>query len=124
MASILLVDDKAPLLAIISLVLQREGHSIALAADGGEALKLVADRHFDLIITDLVMPEKEGIETIIALRKNFTAIKLVAMSGGGVSLNGRQMLNVEQKLGASQILEKPFTDEALIAAVNTALSAR
>lgn len=121
MANILLVDDNANLLAITELLLQREGHTVALAADGGQALKLVADGHFDLIITDLIMPEKEGIETIVALRKNFPRIKLVAMSGGGSSLDGGQMLRLAQKLGASQILEKPFTDEALIAAVNSAL---
>lgn len=121
MAKILLVDDNAPLLAIIALLLQQEGHVTTQAAHGGQAMKLVANDDFDLIITDLVMPEKEGIETILALRKNFPAIKLIAMSGGGSSLNSRQMLNVAQKLGASQILEKPFTDEVLIAAVNAAL---
>lgn len=121
MAKILLVDDNAPLLAIMALLLQHEGHVTTLAADGGQALKLVANGKFELIITDLVMPEKEGIEIILALRKNFPAIKLIAMSGGGSSLDSRQMLKMAQKLGASQILEKPFTNEALIAAVNSAL---
>lgn len=122
MAKILLVDDNAPLLGVMAILLQQEGHETTLAADGGQALKLVANHDFDLIITDLVMPEKEGIETILALRKDFPGIKLIAMSGGGTSLDGRQMLNIAQKLGATQILEKPFTDEALIAAVNSALN--
>lgn len=121
MAKILLVDDSAPILAIMALLLEQEGHVTTLAADGGQALKLVANDAFDLIITDLVMPGKEGIETILALRKSFPAIKVIAMSGGGSLFDSRLMLTVAEKLGACRILEKPFTKEGLIRAVNSAL---
>lgn len=122
MARILLVDDNAELLAIMTLSLQEENHVTTLAANGREAMALIASQPFDLIITDLVMPEKEGLEIISEIRKKHPGLKVIAMSGGGSSFDGRQMLRIAQKLGASQTLEKPFTKTALIAVVDAALN--
>ena len=122
MANILLVDDDAPLVKVQSELLRRAGHTVSVAGNGKEAMDLVADNDFDLVITDLIMPEKEGIETILELRRKAPKIKIVAMSGGGAWADTRDSLAMARQLGASLTLAKPFSGEELIAAVAQALS--
>jgi DNA-binding response OmpR family regulator len=122
MANILLVDDDAHLVKVQSVFLRRAGHTVSMAANGKEAMDLVADNDFDLVITDLIMPEKEGIETILELRRKLPKIKIVAMSGGGAWTDTRDSLAMARQLGASLTLAKPFSGEELIAAVAQVLS--
>ena len=82
MAKILLVDDDAELLAMAALFLRRAEHVVTTAGNGKEAMRLVEGNVFDLVITDLVMPEKEGIEIIIELHRKLPALKILAISGG------------------------------------------
>ena len=120
MARILLVDDNEELLELTALVLRGANYSVAAAANGKEALKLLADNEFDLVLTDVVMPEKEGIETIMEIRKKFPEIKIIAMSGGGAAAP-EEYLVVARMLGAAKSLAKPFTGEQLLSTVSSVL---
>lgn len=121
MAQILLVDDNEPLLELTGRVLQRAGHQVSLSTNGRDALNLVQDKTFDLVITDLVMPEKEGIETILELRRKFPALRIIAMSGGGLA-DPETNLKLARHLGAVHTLAKPFSSEEFLAAVASVLS--
>jgi CheY-like chemotaxis protein len=121
MANILLVDDNIPFIKSQSEFLRYAGHSVSTAGDGKEAMDLVANNNFDIIITDLVMPEKEGIEIIIELSQTAPKIKIIAMSGGG-RVNATDYLTLARQVGASDTLAKPFTGDELLAAVSRALS--
>jgi CheY-like chemotaxis protein len=122
MAKILLVDDNPGLLAMQAEYLHLVGHEVATASDGMEALRLVhADPLFDIVITDLVMPEKEGIETIIELRQKFPAIKVIAMSGGGRG-DPTSYLRIARSLGAQLTLCKPFSGDELVGAVSKVMA--
>ena len=108
MAKILLVDDNADILKTHGAVLRRAGHEVVTAANCNEALRLAEQNAFDLVITDLVMPDKEGIETILALRQLTPDLKIIAMSGGG-RINANDYLIIARQCGAAQTLAKPFS---------------
>jgi CheY-like chemotaxis protein len=122
MANILVVDDDADLLYAQSEFLRRAGHTISTAANGNEAIALVTVDDFDLVITDINMPGKAGLETIAELRRIAPKIKIIAMSGGTVSIGARDSLSMAQLFGAAFTLAKPVSGEALITAVNSVLS--
>lgn len=121
MANILLVDDNAGLLKMQAEFLRDAGHTVATAANGKEAMRVVQRGSFDLVVTDLVMPEKEGIETIIELRRKFPALKIIAMSGGG-RVDAKDYLDIARKLGAARTLAKPFSGKELVEAVAQVLA--
>jgi len=122
MAKILLVDDDPDIRSLLKIMLTGEGHDVVEAADGTQALQVAQSQPFDLVLTDLIMPDKEGIETIMELRKKFPRIRIIAMSGGGV---GRQedYLGLAGKLGAMRTLAKPFGIKELKETVDAVLSA-
>ncbi len=122
MASILLVDDNQDLLMAMATCLEDTGHQSTQATNGKVALQLVASSRFDLVITDIVMPEMEGIETILELRRRFPAMKIIAMSGGDAT-HPQTNLHLAQLLGAYTTLNKPFTSDQLTAAISVALQA-
>ena len=117
-ASILVADDEASVRDFFRQVLAGAGHEVVVARDGAEALKKFRERRFDLVLTDLVMPEKEGIEIIGILRKERPDVKVVAISGAF----GGAFLQVAQLLGANATLLKPVSADRLLAAVQRALS--
>jgi DNA-binding response OmpR family regulator len=121
MANILLIDDNAGMLKMQVAFLQQAGHAVTTAVNGKEGLKLVAQQPFDLVITDLVMPEKEGIEVIIELRQKLPALKIIAISGGG-RVKPEGYLVLAQKLGAAKTLAKPFSGKELVEAVTSVLA--
>jgi DNA-binding NtrC family response regulator len=120
MARILLVDDDGAFLNVQEEFLRREGHEVVTAGNGRQALKLVQDHDFDLVITDIIMPDQEGIETIITLRRTRPALRIIAMSGGG-RLSSDDYLEMARRFGA-RTLAKPFTRQDLLEAVATSLS--
>jgi CheY-like chemotaxis protein len=122
MATILLVDDDDLLVNAQSEFLRRAGHTVSTAGNGNEAMDLVAANDFDLVITDMNMPGKEGLETIAALQRIAPKIKIIATSGGTVSIGARDNLSMAQIFGASFTLAKPVSGDALIAAVTRVLS--
>ena len=119
MAQILLVDDDAELLELAAVFLRGAEHAVTMAADGKEAIRLFEDNAFDLVITDIVMPEKEGLETIRELRRKNPAVKIIAMSG---YVAPEDYLVIARTFGAAQTLTKPFSGEELLAVVSSVLS--
>ena len=120
MARILIIDDDAATRRILEHALTSAGHEVAAASDGEQGIQLHRLRPADLVITDLFMPNKEGIETIAELTREFPQLAIIAMSGGHAT--SASMLKVAQLLGEVRVLEKPFDSETLLAAVNAALS--
>lgn len=109
MARILIVDDYQPLREMLKATLEFAGYEIREAENGKDALKSYRQIPAEIIIMDLSMPEKEGIETIIELRRSFPEVKIIAISG--TSLVNLEMARL---LGANASFQKPVDDEALI----------
>lgn len=120
MARILLVDDEDIVLRLFETVLELDHHDVTTASNGNGALAAVAIGTFDLVITDLVMPDKEGIETIVEMRKLRPSLPIIAMSGGGRG-NAADYLDMAAKLGARMTLAKPFSAQTLLDAVKEVL---
>jgi two-component system chemotaxis response regulator CheY len=122
-ATILLVEDDDGVRSLLHKALVAAGHEVEDAANGDIALAAYRRQPRDLVITDLVMPEKDGLETIIALRRINPAAKIIAISGGGRTLGlGQLYLDTAKSIGASRILAKPFTSAALLTAVSNVLA--
>ena len=121
MAKILLIDDDPTLLSLEAQILTAAGHEVATTANGKEAVQLFASSPFDLVITDVIMPEKDGLETISHLRRKHPKLKIIAVSGGGM-VKSEDYLEIARKLGAAQTLSKPFAADQLLKAVDKVLS--
>lgn len=120
MKRILVIDDDMQMREMLRQVLERAGYEVEDAADGKIGMNIQRQEPVDLVITDLIMPEKEGIETIRELRRDFPQLKIVAISGGGrISANG--YLNVAKTIGADQTFSKPFELKELIGTVKDLL---
>ena len=104
---ILVVDDNEDLRSTIKALLQADGFDVSVAADGEAALAAHRARPADVVVTDLFMPDKDGIETIIELKKLYPKVKIVAMSGW-TSTQGSDYLQVAREIGAAATLQKPF----------------
>ena len=102
-------------------MLERDGYKVVLAEDGEVGLQLYLEIKPDLLITDLIMPNKEGIELIMQLSREFPDGKIIAISGGG-RFDPAVYLDAAKELGAQVILRKPFKRKELIAAVEQCLS--
>jgi YesN/AraC family two-component response regulator len=122
MARILLIDDDASVRTPLSLILSHFGHVVIEACDGREGMELFTVANADLVITDIVMPEKEGLEVLREMRKLRPLVKVIAISGGG-RVNPTDYLRMATFLGASKVLAKPISSEALIAAINEVTNA-
>ncbi len=116
MPRILIIDDDEGLRRILGQILVRAGHVVTEAVDGCEGLKSFRKEPVDLVVCDLIMPDKEGLETIAVLRKEFPAVKIVAISGGA-RVTGYDFLPAASGLGADVALAKPFTREQILEAV-------
>jgi DNA-binding response OmpR family regulator len=121
MSAILVVDDDPQVLEVVGEMLRLEGYDVATAADGREALAKFRSQEFDLVITDLIMPEKEGLETIVEMKRLRKTVPLVAMSGGG-RIGPMDYLLTARTIGAAATLAKPFARSELISLVSTLLS--
>lgn len=121
MASILLIEDDEPLRKVLAITLAKAGHTVVQAADGEEGLDRFHEAPPELVITDIVMPGKEGIETIMTLRREAPRLPIIAMSGAATY--SPVYLGMAAKLGAQRILVKPFTNAALLRAVSDVLPA-
>lgn len=120
MATILVTDDEALIRLTIRKMLEKEGHRVLEASDGKQAEAIAAEIKVDLLITDIIMPEQEGIETIMSIRKTQSELPILAISGGGRNANLDYLVTAEL-LGANATLCKPFDKDALIEVVNTLL---
>ncbi len=121
MARILVIDDEDQMRTIFRNCLERDGYQVMDAPNGKVGMKLCHEEPFDLVITDIVMPEKDGIETIGEIRRYFPETKIIAISGGSQRLNAKDVLHTAGILGAHCTLCKPFRIEELLSAVSDAL---
>ncbi len=122
MPRILLVDDDDHVRRPVQMNLTRNGHEVVEARNGREAIDIYRRETFDVVITDLIMPEQEGLETIQQLRKHNPKVKIIAVSGGG-RLSANNYLQLAERLGAQRTLSKPFTTEELVRAISEVLAA-
>jgi len=120
MSRILLIEDDCLVRTTLSEFLAEFGHTIIVAGDGTEGLRLFRLVKPEVIITDLVMPGIEGIEVLMKLQEYRSTAKIIVISGG-VRGNNADFLEIAKSLGASKVLAKPFTYELLLTAVNELL---
>jgi CheY-like chemotaxis protein len=121
MKRILVIDDNQEILDIISKVLSKAGYAVSSTTKGEDGARLFRQEPFDLIITDIIMPEKGGIDLIIDLKNEFSDVKIIAISGGGINEPGKY-LDLAYALGATITLSKPFSNKDLLAKVSEALT--
>lgn len=119
MATILVIDDQEPIRILLRLALEGVGHEVLEASNGRLGLELYRTRAPDLIITDIVMPEMDGLELLLELTRTFLNVKVIAISGG---LEGDGPLRVAKLLGARQTFKKPLDMDALLRAVRYELA--
>lgn len=117
MAEILLVDDDLQVLKVLSAYLEKAGHTITTAGNGMEGMQLLESRKFDLVITDILMPERDGFELMFSMRKKTDRPKIIAVSGGSPSLSHEYVLGVAKTIAADMVLQKPVDFETLKKAV-------
>jgi CheY-like chemotaxis protein len=122
MARLLVIDDDDLLRAVLVKALVKGGHEVIDAADGLRGVQLSRVNAIDLVVTDLIMPVQEGVETIVTLRQEQPDLPIIAMSGG--LPNSGLYLNIAGRVGAQRVLAKPFKPADLLAAVDDVLSRR
>lgn len=113
MFKVLVVDDEAPVRKMVSSMLKNSDIDIQEASNGNEALTIINDADIDLIITDIVMPEKHGIDLIMEIKKLFPELPVIAISGGGGVTGRFDYLEIAKVVGAENILKKPFSADTL-----------
>ena len=121
MTRIFVIDDDSEIRDVLKDILARSGYEVMVAADGAEALTLQKATPADLIITDIIMPQKEGLETIMEYRRDFPSVKIIAMSGGG-KVEPETYLEAANLLGAQAALSKPFGLAEMLATVKKLLA--
>ena len=121
MANILVIDDDNDFRTILCATLEDAGHAVNEAGDGLAGIRSFRDSPADIVLTDMIMPEREGIETILELKRDFPDVKIIAMSGGG-RLETNSFLSFAGKFGACGTLEKPFSAAHLLSAIDKVLA--
>lgn len=114
--SILVIDDDETIRVLLRTILERAGYRVVDAPDGNKGIRRYQESPTDLVITDLIMPGKEGIETIRELRKKFPHVKIIAVSGGG-RIGPESYLKMAKGVGALRTLRKPFDRMTLLKTV-------
>jgi two-component system response regulator (stage 0 sporulation protein F) len=114
MATILIIDDDDLIRVLLRSALEETGYEVAEAANGLQGLELYRQRPTDLVITDIIMPEMNGLDLLLALTREFLNAKVIAISGAGGEKN---VLDVAKLLGARQIFQKPVSLPHLLSAV-------
>jgi CheY-like chemotaxis protein len=113
---ILVIDDDHLVRYTVSRILQKSGHDVVTAADGARGIEVLGMEHPDVVITDIIMPEQEGFQTIVKIRRDHPGIKIIAISGGLRREQGNlDVLSMAEGLGADSVIAKPFEPEELLA---------
>ncbi len=121
MTKILVIEDEDSFRNVLVKMLSKAGYDVQQAGDGNQALTICAEFKPDLVLTDIIMPDKEGLETIQELMDLSPGIKIIAMSGGG-RYGPDSFLPLAEKLGAKATLQKPFMREEMINTVKSVLA--
>ena len=119
MATILIIDDEEPIRALLRTTLEAARYEVTEAANGRQGLELYRHRPTDLVITDIVMPELNGLDMILELTRAFLNVKVIAISGAPDTQNA---LDAAKLLGVRHTLHKPFSMDALLKAVQYELA--
>ena len=131
MGSILIIDDEEDIRDALQMVLGSVGHDVKVASNGNEAVELQRREPADLIITDIIMPGKDGVDTIKEIRQEFPGIRIIAISGGGSvksteyvpdAISTTAYLAAAKEAGADMVFPKPFERKDLIQAVDDLFS--
>ena len=122
MPSVLVVDDQDQVRQLIRETLEQAGYEVEEACDGKEGLDRYRVRSTDLVIMDILMPDQDGLETIVTLRQEFPDIRIIAMTGGSDTVGIPNFLDVAKMLGARRTLQKPFELKVLLEAVTAELT--
>ena len=120
MARILLIEDNDSIRTLLREALELAGHTVIEARDGAEGLDLFPQAGADLVITDIVMPDKDGLDVVTALREQVPPVNIIAISGARDS--AEDYLDLAHRMGAMKVLLKPFSIAALIVAVDELLT--
>jgi CheY-like chemotaxis protein len=120
-ASILIIDDDAAVSRTLSLILSRAGYQVSTVTSGRKGLEMLSSEEFDLVLTDIIMPELDGIEAIRRIRTDHPGLRIIAMSGGG-QIDKADFLHMAQALGADRVLEKPVRSERLLELVGSVMA--
>jgi CheY-like chemotaxis protein len=127
MGSILIIDDEEDIRDALQIVLESVGHNVKVASNGNEAIELQRSEPADLIITDVIMPGKNGVDTIKEIRQEFPGVRIIAISGGGgvqpteyvpEAITTTAYLAAAKEAGADMVFTKPFERKDLIQAVD------
>ena len=127
MGSILIIDDEEDIRDALQMVLESAGHNVKVASNGNDAVELQRSEPADLIITDIIMPGKDGVDTIKEIRQEFPGIRIIAISGGGgvqpteyvpEAITTTAYLAAAKEAGADMVFTKPFERKDLIQAVD------
>jgi DNA-binding response OmpR family regulator len=121
MAKILVFDDEYSILLMIKKMLEKAGHEVDVALNGKDGMALFERNNPDLLITDIIMPEKEGLETIFELRRKYPKLKIIAISGGG-SIGPEGYLPSAKIFGANIVMSKPLVHKEFLQAVESLLN--
>jgi DNA-binding response OmpR family regulator len=119
MTKILVIDDERDIRDLLRYLLESKGYEVLEAGNGEDGLRVFQRTPADLVMTDILMPDKEGLATIIDLKKKYPHLKIIAMSGASKS---DHYLSFARKLGADKILEKPFNLQTVMQAIEELLS--
>lgn len=117
-AKVLVVDDDVAVRDLVATMLETGGYAVSVASNGLEALSMLEGERFDVVITDLVMPEQEGIETIKVIRRDYPEVKVIAMSGAF----GGDYLRIAGYLGAHGTIAKPLRLQTVLDTVRSVLA--
>ena len=121
MATILVIDDSATVREVLRASLENAGYQVLLASNGRKGVDLHRAVGSDLVLTDLLMPEQEGLETIRQIKRDWPELPVIAASGGSSFLDTKDLLSAASCFGAVSTLTKPFTADELLTAVHDAL---
>ncbi len=121
MPSLLIIDDDDLLREALALALREKGFTVYEARDGDEGVRLFRVEPADLVLTDIVMPNKEGLATLMELRRDHPRLGLIAMSGG-LAHDAPLYLKLARTLGANHVLKKPFTVDTLLRTIDEVLA--
>ena len=120
---ILVIDDEEDICEMTKLLLEKAGHDVTCTTDSRVAARLLKEQPFEAVITDMLMPDKDGLEVMADIRRHHPTVRIIAASGGG-RVSSDSYLHIARKSGAHALLSKPFTLPELLSCVETAFTAQ